>query len=211
MFLPSQICKYRTIDYEPLYCNRPIFIPPRFLQEINEPLHPDWKMLQNTGGGACLFKAGADHIFLKDFTHLRKYVHAHMIKNWDFYRSFYVFPLTIKIGSGELYNEKNIDNEEDYLKFLKSKESMTSYNTSDAEVVAMGNVLKVKIISLTYNIKGRVGDLHERTQWHVFEHNTDFAPHNIFSNVSAGEDLRLLHDDEVHYTKLIWNPRDNDD
>ena len=128
-------------DYEPLYCNRPISIPPRFLQEINEPLHPGWKILKNTGGGACLFKAGADHIFLKDFTHLRKYVHAHMIKNWDFYRSFYVFPLTIKIGSGELFNEKNIAHEEDYLEFLKSKESMTSYNTSDAEVVAMGNVL----------------------------------------------------------------------
>ena len=72
---------------------------------------------------------------------MRKYVHAHMIKNWDFYRSFYVFPLTIKIGSGELFNEKNIAHEEDYLEFLKSKESMTSYNTSDAEVVAMGNVL----------------------------------------------------------------------
>ena len=94
---------------------------------------------------------------------------------------------------------------------MKSKESMTSYNTSEAEVVAMGNVLKVKIISLTYDITGRVGDPHERTQWHVFEHNNDFAPHNVFSNVSAGEDLRLLHDDEVHYTKLIWNPRDNDD
>ena len=50
-------------DYEPLYCNRPISIPPRFLQEINEPLHPGWKILKNTGGGACLFKAVADHIF----------------------------------------------------------------------------------------------------------------------------------------------------
>ena len=50
-------------DFEPFYCNCPIFIPPRFLQEINEPLHHGCKMLQNTVGGACLFKAGADHIF----------------------------------------------------------------------------------------------------------------------------------------------------
>ena len=42
---------------------------------------------------------------------------------------------------------------------FKSEESMISFNTSNAEIIAIGNILKLNIHVLTYNIQGRVRDM----------------------------------------------------
>ena len=67
--------------------------------------------------------------------------------------------------------------------FGKKRPQIVVYHNC-ATILRSSLVLKVKIISVTYYIKGRVCDLHERTQWHVFEHNNnDFAPNNVFSQL----------------------------
>ena len=58
-------------DFEYSWSNRTFSKPPQFLQQLREPLHSGWKSLDNEGGGACLFRSAADHIYLKDFKFLR--------------------------------------------------------------------------------------------------------------------------------------------
>ena len=192
-------------DFEYSWSKRNIVSPPSFLTKITEPLHPGWKSLENSGKGACLFKVGADHIWLRDFKVLRKFVHVHIEDKWYFYRSFYVFPLIVRIGSGNESYRKTLQSEEAYLDFLKSEESMFSFNTSDAEIIALGNVMKIDILILSYNLQGRIGPPVERTQWNLVKFNPDMAQQNVFCR-SANEPLRILHEDEVHYAKLIWMP-----
>ena len=193
-------------DFEYLWDKRTFVKPPQFLQQLPEPLHPGWKSLENEGGGPCLFRSAADHIFLKDFKLLRKYVSQHIVDNWFLYSHYFSFPVSVKIGSGNASYRKLIRNEQSYLDFVKSDESLYSWNTSDTEIIALGNILKVDIIMLTYNIQGRPGTQAERTEWKVIKFNPDVTVDNVFSVRAAGEHLRILHQDEVHFTKLVWLP-----
>ena len=197
-------------DFDYVRSSRSYFSPARYLNDLPEPLHPGWKILENPGRGSCLFISAADHIYLKDFTVLRKYVHKHIIDNWHFYSPFYVFPLLVPVGSGNSSYQKIIENEMTYHEFLRSSESMISYNTSNAEIIAIGNVMKIDIVVLTYKMQGREGALEDRTQWSRFGFNPDMADHNAFSIRCQGETLKLLHEDEVHYAKLIYLPTKND-
>ena len=192
-------------DFQYCWSSRQILSPPAFLQNILQPLHPGWKSLDNDGKGACLYKVGADHIWLKDFKILRKFTHSHIIQNWYFYSPFYTFPFTVKIGSGNDSYRKNIYNAEVFLQFLKTEESMFSFNSSQAELIALGNVMKVNINLLTYNLQGREGPPEDRAQWNLFQFNPALANENVFCR-SVNEPLRILHEDEVHYTKLVWMP-----
>ena len=101
---------------------------------------------------------------------------------------------------------KRIENENEYLEFLRSDESMYAYNTSQVEVIAIGNVMKVDIQTLTYMIQGREGWPSQRTQWNTYGFNPEMADDNTFSVRTTGETLKLLHEDEVHYCKLVWMP-----
>ena len=180
--------------------------PPYFLNELSEPLDPGWKAMENTGGGPCLFKSCADSIGLKDFRHLRRYTHAHMIDQWYFFQSFYTFPIQVTIGAGNITTYKIFETSEDYLAFLKTEESMLAWNHSNAEIVAIGQVLNANVIVLTYNIQNRRGSREERTQWNQFDLHPGFAlPQNIFSRRSPNT-LRLLNEDNVHFRFLIWLP-----
>ena len=64
---------------------------------MSDPLHPGWKSLLNTGQGACLFKVGADHIWLKDIKLLRLFVHVQIKDNWYFYQSLFVFHYQLEL------------------------------------------------------------------------------------------------------------------
>ena len=156
--------------------------PPPFLMRIPSPLHEGWKSLENAGGGPCLFRTGADHIKLKDFRVLRRYVHAHISKQWYFYRPFYsVYPLCVTIGTGNGHRyTKTIPDERAFLDFLKSEESMMAWNTGAAEVVALGNVLNTDVFMLTYNTQGVQDTPEERTQWNTFNVNHGLTDVNGF-------------------------------
>ena len=193
-------------DFELCRNSRTIINPPVFLAKICHPLHTGWKLLENTGGGPCLFRAGADHIYLRDFRILRRFVHAHIIiEQWYFYCSFYIFPLSITIGSGDHSHQKTILDEQEYHDFLNTEESMMAFNTSQAEIAALGTVLNVDIFVLTYNIQNRDGTQEERTQWNEFPLNHGLACESVFCT-NTQEPLRILHEDEVHFTKLVWMP-----
>ena len=85
--------------------------------------------------------------------------------------------------------------------------SMLAWNHSDAEVAAIGQVLNTNIVVLQYDIQNRRGrSREERTEWHQFDLHPGFAvPQNIFSRRSSNT-LRLLHEDDVHWSFLIWMP-----
>ena len=148
--------------------------------------------------------AGADHLLLKDFKLLRRAVHSHMVNHWYWYSPFYTFPLSITIWSGDHIYTKVVSNENLFFRFLRTEESMFAVNSSQAEIVALSNVLQVDIHLLTYNIQGMVGRPENRTHWSIFPAIADLAYEVIFSNRCAGEVLKILHEDEVHYMKMIW-------
>ena len=186
-------------DSEYSWASRDVVCPPSFLANTSQPLDSGWKSLENVG---------ADHVWLKDFKILRKYVHGHIIEKWHFYQYFYTFPLTATVGSGNGSYQKTIPNEEAFHDFLSSEESMFAYNTSQADIIALGNVLNVTILCLTYNLQGRSGTPEERTQWNTFPFNPDVGYPNVFSTrcEQRQEPLRILHEDEVHFSKLVWMP-----
>ena len=127
-------------DYDQRLTHRDISDLPMFLTSIPETLHPGWAV-ENDGGGPCLFMSGGDHIGLKDFRHLRKFTHSHSEEQWYFFQPYYTFPLDVKIGTGSGFYLKPIPNAETFLEFLKSEESMMAWNTSQAEIVALGMIL----------------------------------------------------------------------
>ena len=63
---PSQISQpdLTNDSFEYSWSSRDIVCPPIFLANMQYPLHPGWKCLENPGTGGCLFMAGADHIGL---------------------------------------------------------------------------------------------------------------------------------------------------
>ena len=65
-------------------------------------------------------------------------------------------------------------------------------------------------VVLTYKIQGREGALKDRTQWNRFGFNPELASHNAFSIRCQRETLRILHEDEVHFTKLVYLPTKDD-
>ena len=85
-----------------------------------------------------------------------------------------------------------------------TEESLMSWNTGEAEIAAMGNVLGVDIYMLTYNIQGRPGTQVERTRWNLLKVNPALSFYNTFRR--NPEPLRILHEDEVHFSKLVWLP-----
>ena len=145
-------------------------------------------------------------IYLKDFKLLRKFVSQHIVDSWFLYSAYFTFPLSVKVGSGNASYRKLITNEQSYLNFIKSDESIYSWITSSTEIIALGNILKIDILVLTYNIQGRPGNPTERTEWEEFKFNQDVTVDNVFSQRACGETLRILHQDEVHFTKLVWLP-----
>ena len=50
---------------------------------------------------------------------------------------------------------------------------MYSFNTSEAEIIAIRNVLRVDIVMLTHKIQGRERTFEERTEWKRFGFNPD--------------------------------------
>ena len=130
-------------DFQLLWSSREFKSPPPFLTDIYEPLHPGWKSLENLADGACLFRTAADHIWLKDFKLLRKFVHQHIIDDWFLYGSFNVFPISIQIGAGNGSYSKLVENETSYLKFIKSEEMMNKFNFNVFLDRSSGETLKI--------------------------------------------------------------------
>ena len=80
-----------------------------------------------------------------------------------------------------------------------------AFTHSQAEVVALGNVLNVDIFMLTFNLQTTQGTPVERTQWNHFQVNAGLANENEFWR-NTEEPLKILHKDEVHFSKLAWMP-----
>ena len=91
------------------------------------------------------------------------------------------------------------------IKIIICEESMLAFNTSQAKIVVLGNILNVDMFLLTYNLRNRESSPEERTQWNEFPVNHGLAFEKVFSR-NTQEQLRILHEDDVHFTKLVWMP-----
>ena len=129
-----------------------------------------------------------------------------MEDQWYFFKPFYTFPLEVRIGTGDDSYDRNFEDDQNYIQFLRSEESMHAWNVSSAEIIALGHVLNKDVTVLTYNMRDRKGPDTARTQWGHYELHLGYAASpNVFSR-RAADQMRLLHEDEAHFSCLIWMP-----
>ena len=73
--------------------------------------------------------------------------------------------------------QRNIPSPAAFKEFLKSDDSLLSWNVSECETYCLANVLGVAIHQLTYNLAGVAGRPEQRCKWDLLE------PHQVALNV----------------------------
>jgi len=94
--------------------------------------------------------------------------------------------------------QRNIPTPAAFLEFLKSDDSLLSWNVSECETYCLANVLGVAVHQLTYNLAGQSK---EKSKWDVLEPHQGLVHQNKF--VMNKEPLYVLHEDKVVFTRIV--------
>merc|ERR1712013_749307 len=154
----------------------------------------------NSGGGESLYRAAAQHAGLGQgtFKELRRYCHVKLAEWWQWYEPYYAFPIQVKLKMKSATVQRNIPTPAAFLEFLKSDDSLLSWNVSECETYCLANVLGVAVHQLTYNLAGQSK---EKSKWDVLEPHQGLVHQNKF--VMNKEPLYVLHEDKVVFTRIV--------
>jgi len=157
----------------------------------------------NSGGGESLYRAAAQHVGLgqEAFKELRRYCHAKLLEWWQWYEPYYAFPIQVKLKMKSATVQRNIASPAAFKEFLKSDDSLLSWNVSECETYCLANVMGVAIHQLTYNLAGVAGRPEQRCKWDVLEPHQGLVHQNKF--VRNKEPLYVLHEDKVVFTRIV--------
>lgn len=165
------------------------------------------RLENNSGGGESLYRCAAQHAGLgqEGFKELRRYCHTMLLKWWEWYEPYYAFPLQVKVRVKNSAVQRHIANGSAFKEFIKSEESLLSYNVSECETYCLANVLGVSIYQLTYNLVGVNGRPEQRCKWDTLDPHQGLIHQNKFCRNK--EPLYVLHEDKVTYTKIVQAPK----
>ena len=159
----------------------------------------------NSGGGPCLYKAAAQHcskyclspsdVSYKD---LRKYAHGKLMEWWGNFSRYFMWPMTVTIGTGENSERRDIVNESEYFKFLLSEESLESFSETEVDMWVLSYILNTTICVLSYNLPQGQGFEGQRFEWCFFEGMVNMP--SIYACKALP--LYLLHEHLVHYSRI---------
>ena len=90
--------------------------------------------------------------------------------------------------------QKTISSSPDFLKFLKTDESLHSYYQSECELYCLANILGVTISVLTYSGQGK------QTKWDNFNPHQGLVHKNKFVVKNT---LHCLHEEKVRFNRLV--------
>ena len=96
---------------------------------------------------------------------------------------------------GGQLTQKTIPNAGDFLKFLKTEESLYSYYISECELYCLANILGITINILTYS-QGKPG------KWESFDPHQGLIHSNKFRGNNK-EAMHCLHEDKVRFNRLV--------
>jgi len=157
----------------------------------------------NSGGGESLYRAAAQHAGLgqEAFKELRRYCHSKLAEWWQWYEPYYAFPIQVKLKMKSATVQRNIPSSAAFKEFLKSDDSLVSWNVSECETYCLANVLGVAIHQLTYNLAGVAGRPEQRCKWDMLEPHQGLVHQNKF--VRNKEPLYVLHEDKVVFNRIV--------
>jgi len=157
----------------------------------------------NSGGGESLYRAAAQHAGLgqEAFKELRRYCHSKLAEWWQWYEPYYAFPIQVKLKMKSATVQRNIPSPAAFKEFLKSDDSLVSWNVSECETYCLANVLGVAIHQLTYNLAGVAGRPEQRCKWDMLEPHQGLVHQNKF--VRNKEPLYVLHEDKVVFNRIV--------
>lgn len=157
------------------------------------------KVETNSGGGSSLYQAAAQHSSLgqESWAALRKYCHSKMAEWWQWYQPYYTFPLQVKIKrEGGQLTQRTIPNSGEFLKFLKTDESLHCFYISECELYCLANILGITINILTYTGQKKHG------KWESFDPHQGLIHSNKFRGNNK-EALHCLHEEKVRFNRLV--------
>jgi len=157
----------------------------------------------NSGGGESLYRAAAQHAGLgqEAFKELRRYCHTKLAEWWQWYEPYYAFPIQVKLKMKSATVQRNIPSPAAFKEFLKSDDSLLSWNVSECETYCLANVMGVAIHQLTFNLAGVAGRPEQRCKWDMLEPHQGLVHQNKF--VRNKEPLYVLHEDKVSFTRIV--------
>ena len=123
-----------------------------------------------------------------------RYCHAKLLEWWQWYEPYYAFPIQVshcsnsplhlivnfclfiqvKLKMKSATVQRNIPSPAAFKEFLKSDDSLLSWNVSECETYCLANVMGVAIHQLTYNLAGVAGRPEQRCKWDMLE------PHQVY-------------------------------
>ena len=83
------------------------------------------------------------------------------------------FFVQVKLKVKSATVQRNIPSPAAFKEFLKSDDSLVSWNVSECETYCLANVLGVPIHQLTFNLAGVAGRPEQRCKWDMLE------PHQV--------------------------------
>jgi len=161
------------------------------------------KLETNAGGGPSLYRAASQHTGLGQdgWQELRKYCHSKLVEWWQWYQPYYTFPLQVKIRMRNQTVQKTIPSNAEFVKFLKTEESLYSFHMSECELYCLANILGVPVYQLTYNLVGVGGKPEERCRWDTLDPHQGLIHQNKFN--SNKEPLYILYEDKIHFCRIF--------
>ena len=100
---------------------------------------------------------------------------------------------------------KEILSANEFVKFLKTDESLHSFYISECELYCLANILGAPIHMLTYSMVGG----RTETKWDTYEPHQGLIHNNKFFNRRP---LYIVHDKNVQFSRLVikkWNLTEN--
>ena len=158
------------------------------------------KTIKATGGcgyGAVAYKLYNDEDLVMEF---RKSCHQFLLRVWDTmnWASFVTYPfcVTIIVGQGESVDFM-IKSEKQYLDFLQTEQSLTSFSETNIEVQNICNMLNITIHVFTYNSRAN--------SWYTYEPMQDITRFSEYAYPTNDglNTVVLYHEEDAHFELIV--------
>jgi len=168
----------------------------------------DYRILYNSGGGSCLYKAAAQHVNAThpgshcSYIDLRKHAHKKLVEWWNSFEGWISFPMSITVGTGRQSRTEVMLSGEQYKRFLASSSSMEAFTESAIDVWLINYILNVPISVLTYNLPDGQGVNGSRYMWNNFSGQGLFPDPENDKYSCEGTHLVLLNEHLQHWSRM---------
>jgi len=152
-------------------------------------------------GGGSLYRAAAGHLKLgqEGWLALRRYCHGKMLEWWQWYQPYYTFPCQVRISIRNQTSSRRIPSASEFVKFLKTDESLHSFYVSECELYCLANILGIPLNLLTWSGQGAAG-----SKWDTYEPHQSLIHQNKFDCSSGDKQpLYLLHEKDKMFSRLV--------